>query len=144
MLKVVSVVGYLAMAGGLVVLILTHRVLSNSPVVIVLQVAAIGLMIWARITFGRRSFHAVANPTAGGLVTTGPYRYIRHPIYAAVCLFVTAGVVVHVSWTTLALWGLVLAGTLTRIFCEERLVTVRYPEYRVYAAKTPRLIPFLF
>jgi protein-S-isoprenylcysteine O-methyltransferase Ste14 len=42
----------------------------------------------ARVTFGRRSFHAAANPTAGGLVTTGPYRLIRHPIYTAACLFV--------------------------------------------------------
>jgi protein-S-isoprenylcysteine O-methyltransferase Ste14 len=144
MLKTVSVFGYLAMAGALITLLITHRVLSYSPVVIALQLAAIAFMLWARITFGRRSFHAVANPTDGGLVTTGPYRYIRHPIYAAVCLFVTAGVAVHLSWTALSLWGLVVGGTLARIFCEERLVTARYPEYRLYAAKTPRLIPFLF
>jgi protein-S-isoprenylcysteine O-methyltransferase Ste14 len=34
----------------------------------------------ARVTFGGRSFHVGANPTEGGLVTKGPYRFVRHPI----------------------------------------------------------------
>jgi protein-S-isoprenylcysteine O-methyltransferase Ste14 len=42
-----------------------------------LQVLALLLFLWARITFGRRSYHVVADPTAGGLVTDGPYRFIR-------------------------------------------------------------------
>jgi len=144
MLKAVSLLGYLAMIGGLVTMLLLRRLFSLSPWVIAPQVAAVALMLWARITFGRRSFHAVANPTDGGLVTHGPYRYIRHPIYTAVCLFVTAGAVAHLSGISLLLGGLVWAGALTRMFCEERLVTERYPEYRPYAAKTPRMIPYLF
>ena len=59
------------------------------------QVAAVLLMVWARMTFGRRSFHAAANPTAGGLVTWGPYRYWRHPIYSAILLFLWSGVLSH-------------------------------------------------
>jgi len=144
MLKGISVLGYLAMAGGLVALIFTRQVLSLSPLVIVPQAAGTALMIWARITFGRRSFHAVANPTEGGLVTTGPYHYIRHPIYTGVCLFTTAGVAAHLSWPAVLLWAVVCSGILARVFCEERLVVARYPEYREYAAKTARMIPFLF
>jgi protein-S-isoprenylcysteine O-methyltransferase Ste14 len=144
MLKAVSVFGYLAMAGGLLALLLTHRVLSPSPFVIAVQIGSVALMLWARVTFGRRSFHAAANPTEGGLVTTGPYHYIRHPIYTAVCLFVTAGVAAHLSLLALLLYALVLGGTLVRIYCEEHLVLARYPEYRLYAAKTPRMIPFVF
>jgi protein-S-isoprenylcysteine O-methyltransferase Ste14 len=144
MLKMISVFGYLVMAGGMVALILTRNILSLSPFVILPQVAASALMIWARITFGRRSFHAVANPTEGGLVTTGPYRYIRHPIYTAVCLFATPGAIAHLSWTALFLCALVWAGAFARIYCEEQLVTAKYPEYSTYAAKTPRMIPFLF
>jgi protein-S-isoprenylcysteine O-methyltransferase Ste14 len=56
------------------------------------QLLALGLFLWARITFGRRSYHFVADPTKGGLVLGGPYRYIRHPIYAAMRLFTLAGV----------------------------------------------------
>jgi protein-S-isoprenylcysteine O-methyltransferase Ste14 len=123
---------------------MTGRLFSESPLVIVPQVAAIVLMVWARITFGRRSFHAAANPTEGGLVTVGPYRYIRHPIYTAVCLFTVAGVAAHGSWLAVVLCGLVAGGALVRLRCEEVLLGVRYPQYHEYAAKTRRMIPYIF
>jgi protein-S-isoprenylcysteine O-methyltransferase Ste14 len=145
MLKAISIIGYLAMVGGLLGLLITRSVLSPSPYIIAPQVMAVALMFWARRTFGRRrSFHLAANPTAGGLVTTGPYRFIRHPIYTAVCLFVTSGALAHISWTTVLLAGLVWCGSLVRMFCEERLVVAHYPEYRQYAVRTARMIPFVF
>ena len=49
-------------------------------------------MLWARLTFGWRSFHAGARPTEGGIVTRGPYHWVRHPIYLAILLFTWAGV----------------------------------------------------
>jgi protein-S-isoprenylcysteine O-methyltransferase Ste14 len=144
MLKVLSKLSYLAMVGGLIGLLITRCLLSPSPFIIAPQVAAMALMIWARVTFGRRSFHLAANPTEGGLVTTGPYRFIRHPIYTAVCLFVSAGAAVHLSWSSCLLCALVWGGTVTRMVCEERLVARRYPEYGQYATKTSRMIPFVF
>jgi protein-S-isoprenylcysteine O-methyltransferase Ste14 len=144
MLKALSIIGYVGMAGGFLVLLATRRVFSPSPLVIIPQVLALGLMIWARLTFGRRSLHFAANPTEGALLTTGPYRFIRHPIYTAVCVFVGAGAEAHWAWTTAAFGGSVLGGALVRLCCEERLVTVRYPEYRQYAARSWRMIPYVF
>ena len=71
---------------AVVVLLRDHALIARTPIGIALQGLAIALMLWARLTFGMRSFHATANPTEGGLVTAGPYRYWRHPIYAAVLL----------------------------------------------------------
>ena len=144
MLKALSILGYLAMVAGTIGALLTRSLFSASPIVIAAQVAAAGVLLWARITFGRRSFHFAGNPTAGGLVTTGPYRFIRHPIYASFCLFVWAGLIAHCSVGACGLGLLVLAGALVRVFCEERLVRERYPEYGEYAARTKRLVPFLF
>ena len=67
-----------------------HAIFGAGPITITIQVIAALLMVWARLMFGIRSFHGTANSTAGGLVTTGPYRYIRHPIYAAILYFVWA------------------------------------------------------
>ncbi len=143
-MKFISIVGYLAMVTGLVALFATHSLFSTSLFVIIPQAFGVALLIWARITFGRRSFHLAANPTEGGLVTNGPYRYVRNPIYTAMCLFTLAGAAAHWGWSTAFLAGLVLGGALVRIHCEESLLVIRYPQYPHYAAKTPRMIPFVF
>ena len=132
------------MLAAIIGLLETNSLFSPSPVVIGVQCAAAALMVWARVTFGRRSFHAAANPTAGGLVTTGPYRFMRHPIYSAVCWFGWAGVVAHRTPEALLLGVLLFAGALGRMLCEERLVAQTYPAYRDYARVTKRMFPYVF
>jgi protein-S-isoprenylcysteine O-methyltransferase Ste14 len=144
MLKIVSLVGLLVMGAALVGLYLTGNLLSVQPIAIALQVLAVALMVWARLAFGSRSFHASADPTAGGLVKTGPYRYIRHPIYTAACLFGLGGVVAHWSLLSAGLGVLLFLGGLARMLCEERLVKQTYPEYVEYSKTTKRMIPFVF
>ncbi len=136
-----SVLATVLLALSVAVLLPLHALLAVGRVGATLQAAAIALLLWARFTFGLRSFHAAANPTAGGLVTTGPYRFIRHPIYAAVLLFVWAAVASHPSPALLAAGIVATGATAVRIAAEERLVVRRYPEYRAYAARTSRLIP---
>jgi protein-S-isoprenylcysteine O-methyltransferase Ste14 len=144
MMRGISKVGLLLMVAGAVALYYYHALFSRSPLTLALQALAVGLMVWARVTFGRRSFHAAANPTEGGLVTRGPYRYIRHPIYTAGCLFCWAGVASHPSAVSLGAGALVLAGAGLRMLAEERLLVERYPDYRQYADATKRMVPFVF
>jgi protein-S-isoprenylcysteine O-methyltransferase Ste14 len=141
---ILSGVGFLLMGGGLAALFVKNAVVSGNAAVILFQLAAIALMVWARLTFGRRSFHATANPTEGGLVTTGPYRFIRHPIYSSVCLFTWASVLGHPSFLSLALALFVTLGAGIRIVTEERMLRERYPEYTAYARTTKRAIPFIY
>ena len=144
MLKSLSIIGYIGMIGALLGLLATRTLFSSSPLVISVQVLALVLFLWARVTFGRRSYHVVADPTEGGLVTGGPYRYIRHPIYAAFCLFTSAGVTAHWSWSAGLCGGLVLGSAVLRIFCEESLVAARYPEYARYSVTTWRMVPYVY
>ncbi|HSB08421.1 MAG TPA: isoprenylcysteine carboxylmethyltransferase family protein [Blastocatellia bacterium] len=144
MFKFASLVGLLVMMAALVGLYAIGALISLNLIAITLQGIAIALMVWARLTFGKRSFHASAVPTAGGLVTTGPYRYIRHPIYAAACLFGWAGVVTHWSILSATLGVLLVAGGLVRMLCEERLLAQSYPEYLAYRKVTKRMLPFVF
>ena len=110
MLKLLSIAAFLVMVAGIIGLWETGALFSPSPLVIGAQCAAVALMIWARVTLGRRSFHPGANPTAGGLVTSGPYHFIRHPIYTAACLFVGAGVLAHWSVVAAGWWRAGLTG----------------------------------
>lgn len=124
-------------------LLARHSLFASAPVLIAGQVMAGLLMLWARLTFGRRSWHAGATPTDGGLVTTGPYRFLRHPIYSAILLFLWTGVASHLSLLSIVLAGLASGAIAVRIGAEEQLVVVRYPEYAAYAARTKRVIPFV-
>jgi protein-S-isoprenylcysteine O-methyltransferase Ste14 len=143
-MKMLSLLGLVLMVAGVVGLLAVHSLFSPSPVVIAIQAVAVLLMIWARVTLGWRSFHATANPTQGDLVTRGPYRLIRHPIYTAVVLFVFAGAAAHLSLIVAGLALAALAGSLMRMFMEERFLRSRYPEYDAYAARTRRMVPFVF
>ncbi len=117
---------------------------ANGPVTLAVQSAAFLLLIWARVTFGLRSFHAAANPTEGGIVMTGPYRYIRHPIYAAIFCFLAAGAAAHPSLGSLSATVLAAAMLFIRMRSEEILLLRRYPEYSQYAATTWRILPNVF
>lgn len=144
MLKVISLLGLFVMIAALALMYATGNLLSSQPIAIALQVGAVALMIWARLAFGSRSFHASADPTSGGLVTTGPYKYIRHPIYTSACLFGLGGIVAHWSLLSVGLGVLLFLGGLARMLCEERLVKQTYPEYVEYSKVTKRMIPFVF
>ena len=142
-LKSVSLAATVVLILALGGLLIRHAFFASRLVFVAVQVVAALLMIWARLTFGVRSFHAAANPTEGGLVTKGPYQFVRHPIYAAILLFMWAGVASHASPLSVLL-AIVASGAIAvRIVAEERLVTQRYPEYAAYAARTKRVIPFL-
>jgi protein-S-isoprenylcysteine O-methyltransferase Ste14 len=142
--RTASRIGFLLGVLALAALVLRHAILAGGPVAAAIQVLAVGLMVWARVVFGSRSFHASAEATEGGLVTTGPYRVIRHPIYTAVLLFAAAGVLSHLNPINVLLLLVVGAGMGARIAAEERLIIEAYPEYVEYAARTKRLIPFVF
>jgi len=142
-LRSVSFAGYFIVVVALVGLFWEGCLLGSGPISLSVQTLAVVLMVWARVTFGKRSFHAGADATEGGLVTTGPYALIRHPIYASILYFLWAGVCSHPAVESFLLGLLATAGILLRIIAEERLLVTRYAEYEAYAAVTKRLIPFL-
>ncbi len=142
--KLLSIVTFGLAVAGLVYLVLNKSILATNMPGIVFQVCMAALMIWARITFGIRSFHASANTTQGGLVTNGPYSIFRHPIYAAIIYFTWAGFFSHPDTRNLAATILVSASLIARLLIEERFLNQAYPEYTSYSKKTARILPFVF
>jgi protein-S-isoprenylcysteine O-methyltransferase Ste14 len=142
-LKWASILALGPMVAGLVWLIERHEIIARSGPAIAVQVGAVVLMIAARITFGSRSFHAAANPTKGGLVTTGPYRWFRHPIYAAILYFCWSTALDHHSAPAILAAVIVTIGAAVRMHAEETLLVGMYPEYVAYRARTARVVPFV-
>jgi protein-S-isoprenylcysteine O-methyltransferase Ste14 len=129
--------------GAIVVLAITGNLFAASPYVIMAQAIAVALSVWARRSFPKGAFRVVAAPGASSIISLGPYRFVRHPMYSAALLFIWAAVVSHQSPWTLALGGLVTSMVVYRVIAEERLLRTRYPEYAEYARSTNALIPFV-
>jgi protein-S-isoprenylcysteine O-methyltransferase Ste14 len=142
--KLMSIIAFIGLVLAVAGLVMQQSLFARNEIGIAVQVLAVLLILWARLTFGRRSFHFAANPTEGGLVTTGPYRFLRHPIYSAVLYFLWIGVLSHLSAESLMLALIATAAIVVRMLMEERLLVKRYPEYKSYAARTKRIIPFVF
>jgi len=96
----------------------------------------------ASVAFLGRCFGVL--PDVRGLVTRGPYRLVRHPLYLGE-LTAALGIVVGARrWApALAAWLVCLGLQLVRTRYEERSLRAEFPEYAPYADRTKRLIPGL-
>jgi len=143
-IKIPSLIAFAVALVGVLYLYDKNFIFSHNPVSITIQIFAVGLMVWARLTFGMRSFHAAANATKGKLVTNGPYRWFRHPIYAALIYFFAASIISFPFIETVGAFLLIFIGLFARMLLEEKSLRIAYDDYAAYCKKTKRIIPFIF
>jgi protein-S-isoprenylcysteine O-methyltransferase Ste14 len=100
-------------------------------------------MTWAvySLTYLRNRFSIV--PEVRGLMTSGPYAMVRHPIYLGE-IVAGLGLVVPTFFTLhLIVFAVFVAAQILRTYFEERVLRSAYPTYEAYARRTRRLIPFI-
>ena len=107
-----------------------------------LCVAGLAFAVWARLTLGRSWGMPMTLHEQPELVTAGPYRYVRHPIYT--------GVTVMLIGTALVFPPAVLPGAILTVYFvfsalrEERDMAARFPDaYAAYKERTRMLVPFV-
>lgn len=105
----------------------------------VLVIAGTAFTLYALRHLGRH-FGVVSD--VRGLVTSGPYRWARHPLYAGETITIIGLVIAVATPFTVAVFLIGLALQVWRAKVEEQSLTAAFPEYREYAARTPMLIPF--
>ncbi len=113
---------------------------------LVLLVAGRALRQWSFWTLGRYFTFTVQTSADQTVITTGPYRFVRHPAYSALLLAAAAGGLYVGNWLSLvALVVAVTAGLVYRITVEERALSQDVgAAYRDYAATHKRLVPFVW
>ncbi len=113
-----------------------------------LLAAGVGLGSWALGVNKPGNFNIRPTPKAGAqLVLSGPYRWIRHPMYSAILIAGQAGVTTapNAGQSLLGLlWVAMLAVLLVKLLLEERHMLAQYPAYAAYKARTKRLLPGLY
>lgn len=109
-----------------------------------LFVLGLALAIWARVHLGRNWGMPMSQKADPELVTTGPYRSIRHPIYSGIILaMIGTTIAVSLYW----LIAVILLGGyfIYSAIAEERFIAGRFPDsYPQYKRSTKMLIPLIF
>jgi protein-S-isoprenylcysteine O-methyltransferase Ste14 len=80
-------------------------------------------------------------PEARQLVTTGPYKIVRHPLYLCEVIALIGLTLQVMSPQAILISTVIVALQFRRMLNEEAVLRSAFPEYRVYAARTPRVIP---
>ena len=119
---------------------------AKNTVLLVIELAAIALGAWAVIHMIKHSkFRARPDPAENArLLDSGPYKYIRNPMYSAVILGFTALLLDSFTWVRFTIYILEIIVLLKKISFEETVLPQKFPAYATYKSRTRRLIPFIY
>lgn len=112
---------------------------------LLLTLIGFGVMNWSIYYLGRQFSTYVTIQEDHELVTSGPYRYIRHPRYLGIIIFLTGISLVFRSWIALIFTALSIALLVWRILDEEKLMRNEFgDDWEKYCQRSHRLIPFIY
>jgi protein-S-isoprenylcysteine O-methyltransferase Ste14 len=121
---------------------LTHHV-TIGVIGVVLCMAGIAIAFWARFFIGRNWGMPMSRKADPELVTTGPYRYVRHPIYTGV-LLAMLGTALVMGWPWLVILALMIGYFTWSARTEEKYLMAQFPDaYPAYRARTRMLVPLV-
>jgi len=109
-----------------------------------LGIVNLPLLIWVQRILGNHWSTNLQLREQHTLVTSGPYRWVRHPMYTALFTFFIAGSLISANWLFILLTMVAIIGLYTRTDKEEIMMIEKFgDEYRDYLKRTGRLLPRL-
>ena len=134
------------LVGAAVEVVFLHRpfIPLLAAICFVVFLAANGVRWWAIQTLGEHWNAQVVDSTALGVVTTGPFRYVRHPNYAAVFVEMLTLPLIHTAWITALAGSLAHIVVLSQRLSTEERILFSDAHYRAAMAGKPRFLPGLF
>ena len=120
---------------------------APAPRPIFLAIALVGVVLGLYTLYFNRPGNFSIHPmplNRSELVTTGPYRIVRHPMYLSVVLFLLGLALYAGNWPAWVGLTLATGAMMGKTHIEEKYLVERYPEYRDYQARTRRIIPFVY
>jgi protein-S-isoprenylcysteine O-methyltransferase Ste14 len=124
-----------------------NRVATNNRAVLgvglIIFLSGLALAIWARLYLGKNWGMPMTQKQSPELVMSGPYHYIRHPIYTCI-LTAMLGSAIASSIFWLTIFAITAFYFIYCAFEEEKIMMKQFPkDYPAYKNKTKMLIPFV-
>ncbi len=124
---------------------LTGPLFPSNAVLLVLELLGIGLGIWAILAMRIGNFNIMPDPLKHSqLVTSGPYRMIRHPMYLAILLTTLPLIIYSFDIFRLAIWLVLLIDLIFKLVYEENLLSEKLVGYDRYIERSFRLFPYIY
>jgi protein-S-isoprenylcysteine O-methyltransferase Ste14 len=109
---------------------------------LVIGLAGVVLLVWACVLLGRFLMHEAAVREDHALIERGPYRFVRHPVYAGYLALLLGSGVASLNVCVLLIWPVSLLGIHIQAASEEQLLRARFgQDYERYVGRTGRLVP---
>jgi protein-S-isoprenylcysteine O-methyltransferase Ste14 len=106
--------------------------------------AGLAFTVWARVVLGRNWSGTVTLKEGHELIRSGPYRFVRHPIYTGLLVAFAGSAIARGEWRGLVALAIAFFALWRKLKLEERWLGETFGEaYERYRADVPALIPFL-
>lgn len=131
--------------GCLLYILVSGPVISNNAAGLLIECAGIFLALLAIYVIKINNFNITPTVKQNSeLITSGPYRIIRHPMYIAQLIAVLPLVIDYFSWPRFIAFLILLIILMVKIDYEEKLLIAHFPDYLAYKEKTKKLIPYVY
>ena len=122
----------------------TGKILPENIFLIFVVILFLLIGIWAMMVM-KFNFNISPELIEGtNLKTSGPYGFIRHPMYLSVLGITFSWLLNEWSYFRLIIWLILFFDLILKINFEEKLLNKAFKDFKIYKSKTKKLIPFVF
>ena len=118
---------------------------SNNAFLLIIQIIGFGIALWSILEMKHSRLNISPTPLKNAiLITSGPYKYIRHPMYLSLILAFTPLLITYFSSYFLIIFIVFIVNLVFKFLYEESLLIDHFSDYKDYMKKSWRILPYVF
>ena len=118
---------------------------SDKSIFLLIQILGLVTAVWAIFEMQKSKINISPTPRKGAfLVTTGIYKWIRHPMYSSLLLVFIPMLIENSTPLNIGIFLIFIINLILKLEYEEKLLLKSFIEYKDYQKKTSKIIPFIY
>lgn len=123
---------------------ISGQVLPENIFLFIAEILLCLIGLWSTLLLNK-NFSVLPVPVKNAvLIKSGPYKYVRHPIYTVVILLGLIWIAGKFSVINLIVWLGLIAVFIVKLNFEEKLLSAKFSDYKNYLSTSKKLIPFIY